>query len=192
MRKTFFLMLMLLVLVLNQTAHACVGKILNIGIPNSANEQLLAEMIATLVTERTGTTVKIIVYKDERELYKAVKKGEVGVLIENTDHALKMVSRPKESNAKTAYETAKSEYRKSLNMVWLDPLVLAKNAAGSFYYAPVLSLDTLSNLPALPKLINKLSGVLKEDTCAKLLKSVKSDDKPKKVARDFLKSKKLI
>lgn len=191
MRKTIFLLLLLLVLSLNQTAHACVGKILSIGIPNSANEQLLAEMIATLVTERTGTTVKIVVYKGDRELYNAVKKGEVGVLIENTDHALKMVSRPKVANAKTAYETAKSEYRKSLNLVWLDPMLSANGAAGSIY-APVLSLDTISNLPALPKLINKLSGVLKEDVYAKLLRSVRSDDKAKKVARDFLKSKKLI
>ena len=190
MKKTVILLLFALFLTLNPPAHACVGKILTIGIPDAANEQLLAEMISTLVSERTGTTVKIIVYKDDRELYNAVKKGDVGVLIENTDHAMKMLNRSKETNAKTAYDTAKSEYRKSLNLVWLDPLVPV--TTGNPSYAPVISLDTLGNLPALPKLINKLSGILRNDTYARLVKSVKSDEKPRKVARDFLKSKKLI
>jgi len=56
----------------------------------------------------------------------------------------------------------------------------------------VLTVDTLSNYPALPKLLNKLSGVLTNDTYTKLLKSVDSSDKTRKVAKDFLKGKKLI
>jgi glycine betaine/choline ABC-type transport system substrate-binding protein len=46
--------------------------------------------------------------------------------------------------------------------------------------------------PALPKLLNKLSGALANDTYTKLLKTVESGDKTKKVAKDFLKGKKLI
>ena len=186
MKKIILLLLILSTLIFQQSAGACVGKTLYIGIVNSPNELLFAEMISVLVNERTGTTVKIVAYKDAREMYGAVKKAEVGVLIENADRALKILNRPPEGNTKAAYETAKKEYRKEMNLVWLEPF------GGSRYYAPVLSVDTMGNLPALPKVINKLAGLVNDETCAKLLRSLKPDEKPKKAARDFLKARKLI
>ncbi len=186
MKKAILLLLTLSALVFSQNTDACVGKTLYIGVTNSPNELLFAEMISVLVNERTGTTVKIVSYKDARDMYLAVKKGEVGVVIENADRALKILERPVEGNAKAAYETAKKEYRKGLNLVWLEPFGMSQ------YYAPVVSVETIGNLPALPKLINKLGGIVSDETCAKLLRSLKSDEKPKKVARDFLKTRKLI
>jgi len=168
-----------------QPASACVGKTLYVGITGSAQELLFAEIISQLVTERTGTTVKILQFKDSTELYSAVKKGEVGVMVENTERALRLLDR-KENNSKQAYDLVKKEYRKSLSLVWLEPF--GSNQA----YAPVISVDTMGNLPALPKLLNRLAGVLNEESCGKLLKSLKSDEKPRRVARDFLKAKKLI
>ncbi|GAM11308.1 substrate binding domain of ABC-type glycine betaine transport system [Geobacter sp. OR-1] len=167
-------------------ATACVGKVLYIGIANSPTEQLIAEMVAVLVTERTGTSVKIVSFKDAKAVYAAARKGEIGLLIENRDRAFDMIGKPRDNNSRTAQETLRREYQKTLNMVWLDSL------GGSPPYAPVLSTDTLSSLPALPKLLNKLSGILTEDAYNKLVKSAKSDEKPKKVARDFLKAKRLI
>jgi osmoprotectant transport system substrate-binding protein len=186
MKKSVLLLVVLSTLIFCQGAEACVGKTLYIGVTNSANELLFAEMISVLVNERTGTTVKIISYKDARALYSAVKKGEVGLLIENPERALKMLDKPAEGNAKAAYEAARKEYRKGLNLVWLEPF------GGSQYYAPLLSVETIDNLPALPKLVNKLAGMVNDETCARLLRSVKPDEKTKKVARDFLKTKKLI
>ncbi len=186
MKKTLVLLSILSALVLCHGAQACVGKTLTIGVTNSPNELLFAEMVSVLVNERTGTTVKIVSYKDVRDLYRAVKTGEVGIVIENADRALKVMDKSVGGNAKAAYETAKKEYRKGLNMVWLEPFGVSQ------YYAPVVSVETIGNLPALPKLINKLGGIVNDETCAKLLKSVKSDEKPKKVARDFLKTRKLI
>ncbi len=186
MKKSILLLSVLSVLVFCQGALACVGKTLYIGVTNSPNELLFAEMISILVNERTGTTVKIVSYKDAREMYRAVKKGEVGVVVENADRALKILEKPAEGNAKAAYDTARKEYRKGLNMVWLEPFGVSQ------YYAPVVSVETIGNLPALPKLINKLGGIVNDETCARLLKSLKSDEKPKKVARDFLKTRKLI
>src|SRR6185369_2951639 len=110
--------------------------------------------------ERTGTTVKILQFKDSTELYNAVKKGEVGVLVENTERALRLLDR-KENNAKQAYETAKSEYRKSYNLVWLEPFGTNQS------FAPVITTDTMSHLPALPKLLNKLSGTLNDESYGK-------------------------
>jgi len=186
MRKTVLLLFVMSSLIFCQGATACVGKTLYIGVTNAPNELLFAEMISVLVNERTGTTVKIVSYKDARAMYSAVKKGEVGVLIENAERALKILDRPTEGNVKAAYEVARREYRKGLNLVWLEPFGVRQ------CYAPVLSVETIDNLPALPKLINKLAGTVNDETCAKLLRSVKPDEKPKKVARDFLKAKKLI
>lgn len=185
MKYFFSMMLMILTLSFAPQSEACVGKTLFVGTSGTSHELLLAEIISQLITERTGTTVKIQQFKDSTELYSALKKGEVGMLVENTAQALKILAR-KEDNPKEAYALVKKEYRKNLNLVWLD--LFGTHQA----YAPVISMDTIGHLPALPKLLNKLSGTLTEETYAKMLKSMKSDEKPRKIARDFLKAKKLI
>ncbi|HJV34014.1 glycine betaine ABC transporter substrate-binding protein [Geomonas sp.] len=186
MRKVAIVVLVLGMFLLQQGAQACVGKTLVVGIGSSPAGELFAEMISVLVNERTGTSVKIVSYKDSKEMYAAVKRGEVGIVIEQADQALKVLAHPAEASSKAAYDTAKKEYRKTLSMVWLEPF------GSSQYYAPVLTLDTIGNLPALPKLVSKLGGVVNDQTCAKLLKSVSKDQKARTVAKDFLKSKKLI
>lgn len=186
MKKFVSVFLMAMLVLFTHRAESCVGKTLYIGAPDSANEMLLAEMVSLLVNERTGTTVKVIYYKDSREMYKAVKKGEVGMVIENADQALQILNRPKESNPRLAYEISKKEYRKDFNLVWLEPF------GGSHFYAPVISVETISNLPALPKLINKLSGILNDEAYARVVKNARPDEKPRKIARDYLKAKKLI
>lgn len=167
-------------------ADACVGRILSVGIPDAVGEQLLAEMISLLITERTGSNVKIVRYKDSREIYAAVKEGKVGILIERTDRALDVLGKPKEPNEKTAYEVVKKEYRMNLNLVWLAPW------GGPQHYAPVLTVETLTNFPALPKLLNKLAGVLNSENYTKLIEAAERDNNAKKVVREFLKAKKLI
>ena len=165
---------------------ACVGKTIHVGISNAPHERLLAEMASLLITERTGSTVSVDVYKDSKDLYNAVKKGNVNLLIETPGNALTMLGKQKGPGESSTLDFVKSEYRKSMNLVWLEPI------GGSQQYSSVLTVDTLSNYPALPKLLNKLSGALTNDTYTKLLKSVDSSDKTKKVAKDFLKGKKLI
>lgn len=192
MRKLIVAVLVTIMLSGVGLAHACVGKTLYIGISGAENEQLLAQMVSVLLAERTGTTVKVVTYKDTDEMYQAVKQGKVGVIIENTDRALDVMHLPKESDPQAAYQTVKREYRKSLNLVWLAPFGMIHGTGQPQLYAPVLSTDILGNLPALPKLLNKLAGILNDDTSARLLRAVKSDEKPKTVARDFLKAKKLI
>ena len=185
MKHVVMLLLLLCALAIAPSSQACVGKTLFVGISGTPQEMLMAEIISQLITERTGTTVKIQQFKSSTDLYNAIKKGEVGMLVESTDRALQILDR-KESNSRLAYDLVKKEYRKNLNLVWLDPFNT------SHLLAPVISVDTMGHLPALPKLLNKLSGVMNEDSYTKLLKSLKSDEKPHRIARDFLKTKKLI
>lgn len=170
--------------------NACVGKTLHIGITDSPNEQLLAELASQLITERTGTTVKIEIFKGQKELYSSVKQGEVALLIENTDRAMDMIGKPRGTSPKAAFETAKAEYRKSLNLIWLEPFG-ANQGGGSQLYVPVISNEILGSLPALPKLLQKLSGITNDSGYQRLLKA-NGGEKQKKAAKAFLKSKKLI
>ena len=186
MKRVVLLFVAVSLLTIGHLSQACVGKTIHVGISNASNERLLAEMASLLITERTGSTVSVDVYKNSKDLYNAVKKGNVNVLIENPVNALEMLGKTKAADGSATLALVKAEYRKSMNLVWLEPI------GGSQQYSSVLTVDTLSNYPALPKLLNKLSGALNNDTYSKLLKSVDSSDKTKKVAKDFLKGKKLI
>lgn len=182
MKKFVCLSLFVAILAFVNLSSACVGRFVHIGISSASNEKLLAEMAALLISERTGSNVQIDVYKDASELYKAIKQGKVNVFFENTGRAAEVVGKPKN----VPYDQIKTEYRNKLNLTWLEVF------GDSVKYGPVLTAETLSTYPALPKLLNKLSGSLPSDTYAKLVKAMDSGDKAKKVAKDFLKAKKLI
>jgi osmoprotectant transport system substrate-binding protein len=180
MRKFILLCVVASILAVVHLSSACVGRTVHLGISNTTNERLMAEMASLLISERTGTTVQIDVYKDSTELYNAVRQGNVNVFFENTVRAAEVVGKPKDST----FEQIKKDYRTRLNLTWLE--------LSGTKYGPVLTTETMATYPALPKLLNKLSNALTNDTYAKLLKSVESGDKTKKVAKDFLKGKKMI
>jgi len=189
MSRLFWALLLAVFALSVSPLNACVGKTLHIGIIDNPTEQLLAELTSQLITARTGTTVKIDRFKGQQELYNAVKKGEIGLVIESTDRAMEMIGKPRETPAKAALETARSEYRKSLNMIWLEPY--GQVQGGQQTVAPVITSDILNSLPALPKLLQKLSGITADAAYARMLKA-RGDDGGKKIARDFLKNRKLI
>ena len=180
MKKIIILCVLVSMVATVHLSFACVGRTVHLGISNAPNEKLLAEMASLLIIERTGSTVQIDVYKDSTELYNAIKQGNVNFFFENPSRAAEMVGKSKNS----PLTQIKSAYRTKLNLTWLE--------LGATNFAPVLTVETMAIYPALPKLLNKLSGALANDTYAKLLKSVESGDKAKKVAKDFLKGKKLI
>ncbi|MDP3113102.1 MAG: hypothetical protein Q8M71_13460 [Thermodesulfovibrionales bacterium] len=181
-------------LFLGGNGEACVGKVISIGILNSPDEQISAEMLSVFINERTGTTINIKYYKDSKELYSAIKKGEVAILIENTDRAMEILGRKRPDDVKKAYDTAREEFKKKLNLVWLNPFASLAGVEGKSqrYYSPVITADVLNNFPALPRLVNKLGGIMDDEIFARMIKNVKSGEKPRKIARDFLKAKRLI
>lgn len=188
MSRLFWALLLAVCTISVSPLNACVGKTLHIGIIDTPNEQLLAELTSQLITARTGTTVKIEKFKGQKDLYNSVKKGQIAMVIENTDRAMEMIGKPHAASGKAALETAKGEYRRSLNMIWLEPYGQVQGSNQQLI-APVISTEILSSLPALPKLLQKLAGITGDSAYGRMLKS-KGDDK--KIARDFLKAKKLI
>lgn len=193
MKKTVFIIIMTLCFFLPK-GHACVGKTLTIGVINTAEGQVLAEMISTLITERTGTAVNVALYENMQDLYDAVKITKVDISIENTARAMRLLNKPAEADVQKAYEIVKASYEKEKGLIWLKPFGFQKgggDGAPSFT-ATILRNEILNNFPALPRLINKLGSSINDDMYTKLINSVESGKKPGSVARDFLKSKKLI
>jgi glycine betaine/choline ABC-type transport system substrate-binding protein len=89
---------------------------------------------------------------------------------------------------------AKELYDEELDIVWLNPFGFTKKleAAEPSVSAPLLRRDVLTNFPLLPRILNKLAGTIDDETFLDLEARVRSGDKPKNVAMDFLRTKKLI
>lgn len=193
-KKVTLLIIAVIILTLSIRADSCVGRILNIGIVNSVNENLLAELISVLLDERTGTTVNVTVFDSSREIYESVKKDDIGIVIENTDHALKMLNVQLTGDLTKDYKASKKAFREKLNLIWLKPFGVIDDEGGKNqrYYSAVITEDVLINFPALPRVINKLKNISNDKRFGKVVKSARSGKKVKRAVRDFLRKKKLI
>jgi osmoprotectant transport system substrate-binding protein len=167
-------------------AAACVGRTLVIGGVETPRGQLVAQVIAILINERTGTTVKIMGFPSAEALHRKLATGAVDIAVEHTDRALARLDLEVPTDPEAAYRAAKSAYLKSLNLVWLPPLGFSDQVAG--LAAPVARKDTLKKFPALPRLIAKTKDLLPDDVLATLTRA----GEPAHSARQFLREKKLI
>lgn len=189
-----FLLISLFLVIFTPKLYACVGKTLTIGVTKTSEGRVLAQMLSTLVNERTGTTVKIEFYETVQDIYDAVREKKVDISIENTTRALHVLNMPQESDAKKAYRLVKATYEKEKGLIWLKPFgfMKAEGEESPSYTATILRMDILNNFPALPRLFNKLGSTINDQTYTRLIQSVEAGEEPKSVVKDFLKSKKLI
>jgi len=187
-------LLLCMALAIRSGADACVGKVLTIGAVNTPQDRILAEMLSVMITERTGTTITVKYFSGALELYAAVEKSEIGIVIENTDRGMELVGRPKDADGERAYAVLKEEFRKRYNLVCLQPIGFISFAGGTGrnVYSPAVTVDAMNNFPALPRVINKLAGVMNDEGYGKMIRSVETGEKPGKAAREFLRSKKFI
>lgn len=194
MKKIGILLLSALLVFLAANSFACVGKTLIIGTLKTPNENLLAQLMAVIITERTGTTVNVEFFDTQEQLQEAIKKREVNIYTENTGRALKQLGLKEEGDAKAIYTAAKEAYRNQLHLVMLKPFGELQGVVDNkpYLYVPVVAEGILVDYPALPRVINKLASVAEDNKFTKVLSGVESGDKPSKVARDFLKRKRFI
>lgn len=183
-------------LTLVPSAHACVGRILYIGALDTSESKLMAELLVTLINERTGTNVKIRFANNRNELYASFKthdeNSRVDIIIENTAEAMTQLHKPRLKDPSQEYNEAKKLYEKDLDLIWLSPFGFKSGIASDSISAPILRLDVLNNFPLLPRILNKLSGAIDTPTYNILMGKIKSGDKPKNVAKDFLRERKFI
>ena len=189
MRRLLFTLAILLALSLGTLpATACVGKTLIIGAEPTPEGQLVAQVIAILINERTGTTVKIQNFADADAVYRELIGGDVDIAVEFPARALARLGLEVPADPQTAYAEAKAAYLEQLNLVWLPALGFHDPGEHGGIAAPVAQKQTLKKFPALPRLIAKTKDLLPDETLAKLAAS----EEPSRTAREFLREKKLI
>lgn len=184
-------------------SYACVGKTIYIGQEKNTESMILSEILAILIRERTGTTAVIKVLEQNEKGHELLEKGDLDIFVEYTDAALVEVLKKKDFGGKDKiFEVVRQEYQEKLNLVWLKPFGFnskitkneeVKKMGLSSIAAPVIRKDTLKKFPALPRLLDKLGGIIDDKVYEELLKRVdKEAGSAPDAARAFLKEKKLI
>ncbi len=192
-----FLAVLLLLMAVVPASRACVGRILYVGAVDTPESKLMAELLVTLINERTGTNVKVRYASNRNDLYAAFKthdeSSRVDIIIENTADAMAHLKKTRLGNPDQEYAEIKRLYEKELEVVWLTPFSF-KSGSGAIptLSAPLIRQDTLTNFPLLPRILNKLSTAIDTKTYKDLLSKINSGGKPKNVAKDFLKERKFI
>lgn len=178
------------------SASACVGKTLVVGALDDPQQQVLAEMLSVLISERTGTTVKVVAFKGHAEAHDAMIRAELDMYVEYTGVAQVTILHDQPiADSAALYSAVKERYNQELNLVWLKPFGFTDERyapAGTVAEAaPVVRKDTLKKFPALARLINKLGGAI-DAAAMKGLETASASGNPRDVARSFLKEKRFI
>lgn len=199
MHRIFLIILALLItggMAAPVPASACVGKTLVVGALDTPQQQVLANMLAILIGERTGTTVKVVPAASHAAAHEALLKADLDMYVEYTGIGqVEILKAAPVADGAALYKAVKERYNQELNLVWLEPFGFADPKLAPVgtvaEAAPVVRKDTLKKFPALARLINKLGGVIDLAAMQKLEAGVKGDN-AKDVARKFLKEHRLI
>jgi osmoprotectant transport system substrate-binding protein len=178
------------------SAGACVGKTLVVGSLDNPQHQVLAHMLSVLISERTGTTVKVVPVAGHAEAHDAILRADLDMYVEYT--GIGQVTLLKDqpiADADSLYKAVKARYNQELNLIWLKPFGFSDERyapEGTVAdAAPVVRKDTLKKFPALARLINKLGGAIDAETI-KELEAESAASSSKDVARRFLKKNRFI
>lgn len=198
-RSLFFNTLLCTLIIMGLTissAQACVGKTLVVGALHDPQQQVLAEMLSVLISERTGTTVKVVPVKGHAEAHEAMLRAELDMYVEYTGVGqVTLLNGPPIADSDELYKTVKERYNQELNLVWLKPFGFSDERYAPegtvAVAAPVVRKDTLKKFPALARLINKLGGAI-DDSTMKTLETASAAGNSRDVARKFLKEKRFI
>ncbi len=190
------IVLLLLMCCVSGAALACVGKTLEIGTTGSAQQDVLANIIAELIGERTGTSVKVVSFRSSDEAHAALLKADIDMYVEYTGVGQTVILQAQPlADAAELYKAVKERYNRELNLVWLKPFgfdaAQSLGVALPAEAAPVVRKDTLKKFPALSRLINKLGGKIDKQTIEALVRDATAGN-AKQVAHTFLKINHLI
>ncbi|CAK8717514.1 MAG: hypothetical protein D3917_10260 [Candidatus Electrothrix sp. AX5] len=178
-----------LLLTFTSTSHSCVGRILNLTANESPEQQVIAHIMATYITERTGTTVNIVNSSED-----VGTQCPSDICINYVNTGLSGMSNDDQGNDdQENYSLVKEYYIENENLVWLKPFGYkgpAKQQNASMA-VPVANRESLAKFPVLDRVINKLGNLIDDSSLEQLLQQTESGD-AESVAKDFLKTKNLI
>ena len=176
-------------------ALGCLSNTINIGILNTDKSRLLAELISQTINERTGTNVKLLIYDSIEEFNEALtitnREYRIDLLIENPEKFKQNADSKKITILKTAKDDESFGKNDPVSFIQTS-LVIGSYDAGFPESTVFYRSDLLKDYPLLQRLLTKLSRTLGFISYERLLQFVEEGEKPRNVARDFLKKKKLI
>jgi osmoprotectant transport system substrate-binding protein len=177
------------------SAIACTGKKVVIGRTATLQQELLAQLLMVLISERTGTTVNEVVFDSPDAAHAALLKGDTDLGLEYTGViGVSLLGQAPVLDAASLYSAVRKGYSNDHNLMVLQPPGFENRAlapAGSANQAVViLRKETWKKFPALDRLIEKLSGQIDDATMQGLEEKAAAGD-VRKVASDFLRAKKL-
>lgn len=180
MKRAVIFLVSAMLFVTSDFSLACVGRTVYIGQERNPESMILTEMLAILIRERTGTTAVLKVLKQDENGHELLKKGDIDIFVEYAKDK--------------AFEIVRQEYQEKLNLIWLEPFGFeTKIYEKQGYPAPVIRKQTVKNFPALPRLLNKLGGIIDNKVYDELLEKVNNSlESTADIVREFLKCKKLL
>lgn len=179
----------------------CIGRILSLGVVNSEDQKIMAEMLAALIGESTGTKVNIVQFKTLDECRAAIKKQELDLYVDYVCSGLLTVLGGEKARVATpdkAYSMVKHLSDKRFSLIWLKPFgydnpSILTRVPEELKGIPnqavcVARRDVLNRFPILPRLINKLGSKVSNEVMGEL----KKKKEPKAAVKAFLEERKLI
>ncbi|MCI5224475.1 MAG: hypothetical protein D3924_17855 [Candidatus Electrothrix sp. AR4] len=180
---------MLLLAALTTPGYSCVGRILNLTVNDSAEQKIIGQILATYITERTGTTVNLV-----SDAKASATKCPSDICIHYLNTGLSGMSGDNQGgNEQEAYSLVKEYYIENQNLVWLKPFgykgpVKQQDASLA---VPVANRESLAKFPVLDRVINKLGDLIDDSALQQLIQQTQSGDS-ENIAKDFLKTRNLI
>lgn len=180
--------------------QSCVGRILTLSVDDSIEQKLMGQLLATYVTERTGTTVNITTALSGIPNEEQIKQGKADIFLNYLNVGLTSVEGAEpDTEVQEAYGLVKQHYMDTFNMVWLKPLGYkgpllspeSANTNGASLAIPITTTEVLNRFPVLDRVINKLGGRIDERTLQQLMKAAETDEIAV-VVKNFLKDQNLI
>jgi glycine betaine/choline ABC-type transport system substrate-binding protein len=164
-------------------SHGCVGRILNFSIDGSPEQKAAGQLMATYINERTGTTVNLVENPPTKD-----GSCPTDICIQYLKPALARMGDEQTQDEQEGYRKAKEYYLENKNMVWLKPFAFKGPGQGAdaSIAVPVSPRTSLTKFPVLDRVINKLSGMITDQTVQEFQNGGTAS------AKDFLKSRKLI
>jgi len=197
-RKNYIIILatFILFLIYAIPSYSCVGRVLILGLSDSPDQVVVGELLATLINERTGTTVEIVKPGDQDAVHKAMLEGKSQIYINYLGSAKKYVEGIESvTDPNELFAKIRQAYIDKFGFVWLKPFgyngPVGADDANASMAVPVTTKAVLKSFPVLDRVINKLGGQIDTNLIKELQEKAKDEDL-KDVVKDYLKSRNMI
>jgi len=174
------------------TAMACRNMELNVGVIDTPEGRVFAQMISTFIHERTAVKTGMYFFPSREELEAALGAKRVQIIVFDVRDALAAMGETPSADADVDYQKVKAWYRREHRFLVLEPF--AFSTAGTGPRVPVIREQILQKFPALPRVLAKLTRSIGDEARDELLGAIAGGGEGDlaKMTEEFLLRRRLI